>query len=99
MSFTWLPLTRHISVHKMHSNWCYTMAQDKNYTFTSLYSLTDFIVYYTASLLQHAYRVYSNRTQAKKIITILTFARFLVKVVSRYLKIHYEDPRMRIYLR
>ena len=35
-----------------------------------------------------AYCVYANRTQAKKIILIL--CDFLVKVVTRSIKIHYE---------
>ena len=36
-----------------------------------------------------------------KKITILTFgnARFLVKVVTCYIKVHYKNPRMRIFLR
>ena len=47
------------------------------------------------------YRVYSNRMQAKKIIMILTFVQFSGKgrhSLTRYIKIHYKNPRMRIFL-
>ena len=40
---------------------------------------------YLKKLCAINYRVYSNRTQAKKIIIIITFARFLIKVVSCYI--------------
>ena len=36
------------------------------------------------------YRVYANRMQAKKVLTILNFVRFFVKVVTHSIKIHYE---------
>ena len=42
------------------------------------------------------YRVYANRMQGQKIITILDF---LVKVVTRSIRIHYENLRTRIFLR
>ena len=42
-----------------------------------------YIILYTLTSGDVHYRVYANRTQAKKIITILTFARFSGK--GRYL--------------
>ena len=38
------------------------------------------------NLAMHNYRVYDNKTQANKMITILTFAQFLVKVITHYNK-------------
>ena len=36
------------------------------------------------------YRVYANRTQANKVVTILNFVQVFVKVVTHSIKIHYE---------
>ena len=45
----------------------------------------------TQTTFSQSYCVYANRTQAKKIITILNFARS--SVITRSIKIHYEKSQ------